>query len=101
MNNSAGHRKPIDLRGLVFNRQVNERLVAGIKRFQPVLSAAKSRDVGEADTGTIKYDRDATGNVRGVIIDLKASAIVSPSVTGELSGDGKSSGEARKKEGEK
>lgn len=37
-------------------KKVNERLVAGIKRFQPVLSAAKSRDVGEADTVTIIKD---------------------------------------------
>lgn len=37
-------------------KRVIERLVAGIKRFQPVLSAAKARDVGEADTVTIIKD---------------------------------------------
>src|SRR5262245_21613832 len=34
-------------------KKVVERLVAGIKRYQPILAAAKSRDVGEADTVTI------------------------------------------------
>src|SRR3954462_1605953 len=33
-----------------------ERLVAAVKRFQPILSAAKARDVGEADTVTIIKD---------------------------------------------
>lgn len=37
-------------------KKVAERLAAGIKRFQPILSAAKSRDVGEADTVTIVKD---------------------------------------------
>lgn len=37
-------------------KRVNERLVAGIKRFQPVLAAAKARDVGEADTVTVVKD---------------------------------------------
>lgn len=37
-------------------KKVTERLVAGIKRYQPVLAAAKSRDVGEADTVTIIKD---------------------------------------------
>jgi hypothetical protein len=37
-------------------KKVAERLVAGIKRFQPVLAAAKSRDVGESDTVTIVKD---------------------------------------------
>lgn len=36
--------------------KVAERLVAGLKRFQPVLLAAKSRDVGESDTVTIIVD---------------------------------------------
>lgn len=31
-------------------KKVAERLVAGIKRYQPILSAAKARDGGEADT---------------------------------------------------
>ena len=37
-------------------KKVAQRLVAGIKTFQPILSAAKSRDVGEADTVTIVKD---------------------------------------------
>jgi hypothetical protein len=36
--------------------KVANRLVAGIKRFQPVLLAAKSRDIGESDTVTIVVD---------------------------------------------
>ncbi|MEX1096628.1 MAG: type I restriction enzyme HsdR N-terminal domain-containing protein [Planctomycetales bacterium] len=36
--------------------KVAARLVAGIKRFQEVLLAAKSRDVGESDTVTIVVD---------------------------------------------
>lgn len=37
-------------------KKVAERLVGGIKRYQPILSAAKARDVGEADTVTIIKD---------------------------------------------
>lgn len=37
-------------------KKVAERLIAGIKRYQPILAAAKSRDVGEADTVTIIKD---------------------------------------------
>jgi hypothetical protein len=37
-------------------KKVTERLVAGIKRYQPILAAAKARDVGEADTVTIIKD---------------------------------------------
>ncbi len=36
--------------------RVFDRLVSGLRRFQPVLSAAKSRDAGEADTSTIVKD---------------------------------------------
>lgn len=36
--------------------KVVDRLVAGIKRFQPVLSSAKSRDVNESDTVIIVTD---------------------------------------------
>ncbi len=36
--------------------KVQERLSAGIKRFQPVLNSAKSRDVNESDTVTIITD---------------------------------------------
>src|SRR3546814_19780404 len=37
-------------------KRVAERLVAGIKRYQPILASAKSRDIGEADTVTIVKD---------------------------------------------
>ena len=37
-------------------KKVIERLVSGIKRYQPILAAAKARDVGEADTVTIIKD---------------------------------------------
>lgn len=37
-------------------KKVAERLVAGIKRYQPILAAAKARDVGETDTVTIVKD---------------------------------------------
>ena len=37
-------------------RKVNERLVAAIKKFQPILSASKARDDGEADTSMIVTD---------------------------------------------
>lgn len=37
-------------------KKVAERLVAGLKRFQPILAAAKARDVGETDTVTIIKD---------------------------------------------
>lgn len=37
-------------------KKVAERLVTGIKRYQPILAAAKTRDVGEADTVTIIKD---------------------------------------------
>jgi predicted type IV restriction endonuclease len=36
--------------------RVAERLAAGVKRFQPILSAAKSRDVNESDTSMIVTD---------------------------------------------
>lgn len=37
-------------------KKVAERLAVGIKRYQPILAAAKARDVGEADTVTIIKD---------------------------------------------
>lgn len=37
-------------------KKVSERLIAGIKRYQPILAAAKARDVGETDTVTIVKD---------------------------------------------
>lgn len=36
--------------------KVTERISMGIKRFQPILAAAKARDVGESDTVTIIVD---------------------------------------------
>ena len=36
--------------------KVKDRLVAGVKRYQPILAAAKTRDVNEADTVTIIKD---------------------------------------------
>lgn len=37
-------------------KKVEERIVAGVKRFQGILTAAKNRDIGEADTVTIVTD---------------------------------------------
>lgn len=37
-------------------KKVAERLIAGIKRYQPILNSARSRDLGEADTVTIVKD---------------------------------------------
>jgi hypothetical protein len=37
-------------------KKVTERLIAGIKRYQPILASAKARDVGESDTVTIVKD---------------------------------------------
>lgn len=37
-------------------KKVSERLIAGIKRYQPILASAKARDVGETDTVTIIKD---------------------------------------------
>lgn len=39
-----------------FPKKVGERLVAGLKRFQPVLASAKARDVNESDTVIIITD---------------------------------------------
>jgi hypothetical protein len=36
-------------------KKVIERLSAGLKKFQPILSTAKARDDGEADTVMIRY----------------------------------------------
>jgi hypothetical protein len=44
-------------------KKVADRLVAGIKRFQPILTAAKARDVGESDTVTIV--KDMLGDIFG------------------------------------
>jgi len=37
-------------------KKVSERLIAGIKRYQPILNSARARDLGEADTVTIVKD---------------------------------------------
>lgn len=37
-------------------KKVNERVISGIKKFQPLLLSAKARDVGEADTVTLIKD---------------------------------------------
>lgn len=37
-------------------KKVLERIVSGLKKYQPILTAAKSRDVGEADTVTVIKD---------------------------------------------
>jgi hypothetical protein len=37
-------------------KKVADRIIAGIKRYQPILIAAKARDVGETDTVTIVKD---------------------------------------------
>jgi len=37
-------------------KKVHDRLADGIKRFQPILAAAKARDIGESDTVTIIKD---------------------------------------------
>jgi hypothetical protein len=64
-------------------KKVAERLNAGMKRYQPILAAAKARDVGESDTVTIikdmladvfGYDKysDVTSEhaIRGTFCDL-------------------------------
>ncbi|MEN6627236.1 MAG: type I restriction enzyme HsdR N-terminal domain-containing protein [Candidatus Sumerlaeia bacterium] len=38
------------------SKKSNERIAAGLKRFQPILSAAKARDVNESDTVVIVTD---------------------------------------------
>jgi hypothetical protein len=37
-------------------KKTEERIAAGMRRFQPIVSAAKARDVGESDTVTIVTD---------------------------------------------
>jgi hypothetical protein len=44
-------------------KKVVERLVAGIRKYQPILASAKARDVGEADTVTII--KDMLGDIFG------------------------------------
>jgi hypothetical protein len=64
-------------------RKVADRLIAGIKRFQPILAAAKVRDVGESDTVMIvtdmlaevfDYDKyseiTSEFSIRGTFVDL-------------------------------
>lgn len=38
------------------SKKITDRIVSGIKQYQPVLAAAKTRDAGEADTVTIIKD---------------------------------------------
>lgn len=72
-----------DLGMAALPKRVAERLITGIKRYQPILAAAKARDVGEADTVTIikdmladvfGYDKysDVTSehSIRGTFCDL-------------------------------
>lgn len=37
-------------------KKAADRIIAGIKRFQPVVAAAKTRDVNESDTVIIVTD---------------------------------------------
>lgn len=39
-----------------FSARISERLTAGLKRFQPIISIAKSRDINESDTSRIVVD---------------------------------------------
>jgi hypothetical protein len=41
---------------MAITSRVSERLASGIKRFQPILASAKSRDVNESDTSMIVTD---------------------------------------------
>ena len=41
---------------MAISSRVSERLASGIKRFQPILASAKSRDVNESDTSMIVTD---------------------------------------------
>jgi len=41
---------------MAISSRVSERLTAGLKRYQPILSSAKSRDVNESDTSMIATD---------------------------------------------
>ena len=65
------------------SNKVKDRLVAGLKRFQPILAAAKARDVNESDTVTIikdvlaevfGYDKyteiTSEFSIRGTFVDL-------------------------------
>jgi len=65
------------------SNKVKDRLVAGIKKYQPILAAAKTRDVNESDTVTIIKDllADVFGYekyseitsefaIRGTVVDL-------------------------------
>jgi hypothetical protein len=64
-------------------KKAEARIVAGLKRFQPILAAARARDINEADTVTIVkdllaeifgYDKysEVTGEhaIRGTYVDL-------------------------------
>lgn len=47
---------PKGVKNLALPKKVAERLAGGLKRFQPVLASAKSRDVNESDTVIIVTD---------------------------------------------
>ena len=77
--------------------KVKDRLVAGIRRFQPVLLSAKSRDVNESDTVTIitdmlgyvfGYDKysEITSEyaIRGTFVDLAIKLDGSPKMLIEV-----------------
>ena len=48
--------QPTTIPTMAIPKKVAERLIAGIKRYQPILESAKTRDVGETDTVTIIKD---------------------------------------------
>lgn len=72
--------------------RVSDRIATGIKRFQPILASAKSRDVGESDTVTIVVDMLAEifgydkyseitseHSIRGTYCDLAIKIAILPS----------------------
>jgi hypothetical protein len=46
----------LEMHTMEIPKHVSDRLASGLRRFQPVLHAAKSRDVGECDTAMIVTD---------------------------------------------
>ena len=55
--------------------RVSDRLAAGIKRFQPILSSAKSRDVNESDTSMIVADSSRKSSATTSTAKLRASFV--------------------------
>ncbi len=66
-------------------KKVHERLVAGLKRYQPILAAAKARDVGEADTVTIIKDMlaDVFGYLSAAGCDIAQGYFIGRPMPGE------------------